>query len=141
METRRHDVPFQCRASGPAGWYWEPRLPTAQALAAELAATAFRVPAGLDWRAQLWPFQRKIKVLPAGVAPTAHALSTEVAATPFSDPATLYPVPLAGRAAADAVPAAMEADAATIAAPVTAPTERRVNERALNPSIRPHPLR
>jgi hypothetical protein len=56
---------------------------------------------------QALPFQCRISVFPAEVAPTAHAFPADVAATANSEPVTLYPVPLTGRAAADAVPATM----------------------------------
>ena len=68
-----------------------PLLPTAQALRAEVAATASRaevlVGLGLATCAQLVPFQCRISVRsegPLANSPTAQALPAEVAATPNS---------------------------------------------------------
>src|SRR5258708_39300045 len=76
-------------------WLGRPRLklPTAQALLADQARTAFSwllVPGlGLATRVHLVPFQRRMRVLvPAGPLvelPTAHALPADVTATPLRE--------------------------------------------------------
>ena len=81
-------APFQCRISvlpNP-----EPNAdsePTDQALVAEEALTAVRLPApALGTRSQLVPFQCRIRLWPLLVPPTAQALLAEVAATARSSP-------------------------------------------------------
>src|SRR5690348_12038140 len=74
------------------------KLPTAQALLVEVAATANRSlvepGAGLGTRAHLVPFQCRIRVrwaVPVAERPTAQALLAEVAATPVRELAVAVP--------------------------------------------------
>src|SRR5690348_3577353 len=74
------------------------KLPTAQALLAEVAATASRSlvepGAGLGTRVHLVPFQYRIRVLwvvPVAERPTAQALLAEVATTPVRELAVVAP--------------------------------------------------
>jgi hypothetical protein len=103
LGTRLHLVPFQCKmrvraGANPLSPWTEPESPTAQALVADVAATALSSepavcdPApglGVGTTLQAWPRQRSVSVrggfpgrsLP--LYPTAHALVRDVAATAF----------------------------------------------------------
>jgi hypothetical protein len=111
-----------------------PPPPTAQALRAEVAATAYSsvspTGVGLGTRAQAVPSQCRMSVLPLFTAPpTAQALRAEVAATPKSCPPGTgtarsgTPVPAMAEPAAGPMAAAV----ATASSPAATTTLIRVN--------------
>ena len=121
------------------GPFGVPVSPTAQALPADVAATAVSSPGtgfGAVTGVHFVPFQCSSSVIgtpPEDLRmPTAHALVREVAATPNSSPLTWYPVlSAAGCATAEAprplaarAPPAPATTAAASAIPATAATVR-----------------